>query len=508
MGAHYDVIIIGTGAGGGTLLSRLAPTGKRILVLERGDYIPRERENWDPEAIRTGHYRPQQLWRDAQDQAFRPFTHHCVGGNTKFFGGALLRLREDDFGEVQHYGGTSPAWPLAYADLERYYGEAEWLYHVHGARGSDPYEPTATTEYRHAPIAHEPRIAQLERGLRAQGLRPFPLPLAIRPSTNSSPVKLSLFDGYPDPTESKADSHVIAVAPALAYANVELRTGHVVTHLVTSNSGRAVQQVVARHGEDLVTFEADLVVVACGAIESAALLLRSASTQHPNGLANGSDQVGRNYMSHHNGALIAITREPNPSPFQKTLALTDFYRRGPGSELPLGSVQLMGRSTPEDLVSLLAGHLPTLSAEQAAANSVDFWLTAEDLPIAENRVTLTRDREIKLSYRATNLAAYDALERALRGVLERVLGPELVFTSYRLDVSGVSHQCGTLRFGVDPRSSVLNLDCRSHEIENLYVVDASFFPSCGAVNPSLTIMANALRVGDHLVERMAGRAAA
>jgi choline dehydrogenase-like flavoprotein len=502
MATHYDVIIIGTGAGGGTLLSRLAPTGKRILVLERGDYVPRERENWDPEAIRTGHYRPHELWRDAQDQTFRPFTHHCVGGNTKFFGGALLRLRDDDFDEVQHHGGTSPAWPLAYADLERYYGEAEWMYHVHGARGTDPYEPVASTEYRHPAMPHEPRIARLERALCAEGLRPFPLPLAIRPAPGSSPVKLSLFDGYPDPTESKADSHVIAVAPALAHPNVELRTGHRVTQLITTRDGRSVRQVIARHGDETETFEADLVVVACGAIESAALLLRSASTQHPNGLANGSDQVGRNYMSHHNGALIAITREPNPSAFQKTLALTDFYRRGPGSDLPLGSIQLMGRSTPADLAPLLAD-LPTLSPEQAAANSVDFWLTAEDLPILENRVTLTSDAGIKLSYRPTNLVAYELLDRTLRSVLERVLGPEVVFTGYRLDVSGVSHQCGTLRFGADPQRSVLNLDCRAHELDNLYAVDASFFPSCGAVNPSLTIMANALRVGDHLIERLA-----
>ncbi|HKP63793.1 MAG TPA: GMC family oxidoreductase [Polyangiales bacterium] len=508
MSEHYDVIIIGTGAGGGTLLSRLAPTGKRILVLERGSYIARERENWDPEAIRTGHYRPQQLWHDAQDQTFRPFTHHCVGGNTKFYGGALLRLREDDFGEVRHHGGTSPAWPIRYADLERYYGQAEWLYHVHGTRGSDPYEPAASTAYRHPALAHEPRIAQLERDLRAEGLRPFPLPLAIRPSGASNPVKLTLFDGYPDPTESKADSHVIAVAPALAQPNVELRTGHFVERLVTNPSGRAVQRVVASHAGGTETFDADLVVVACGAIESAALMLRSATEQHPRGLANGSDLVGRNYMSHHNGALIAITREPNPSPFQKTLAMTDFYRHGPGSELPLGTVQLMGRSTPGDLVGLLSDQLPSLSPELAAANSIDFWLTAEDVPNADNRVTLSRDGAIKLSYRPTNLTAYELLERTLRDLLARVLGPELVFTGYRLDVSGVSHQCGTLRFGVDARNSVLDLDCRAHELDNLYVVDASFFPSSGAVNPSLTIMANALRVGDHLIERMNVRAAA
>lgn len=500
---RYDVIIIGTGAGGGTLLSRLAPTGKRILVLERGTFLPRERENWDPAAIAGGRYRARLTWHDADGGTFRPFTHHFVGGNTKLYGAALLRLREHDFGAVRHHGGISPAWPLGYADFEPYYAEAESLYHVHGRSGDDPHEPRRSGAYAHAPLPHEPRIAELEQRLRAQGLRPFALPLGLRPREASAPdVNLSLFDGYPDPTETKADAHVIAVAPALARPNVELRTRCFVERLCTSASGREVTGVQAHTPEGIETLDADLVVVSCGAIESAALFLRSISDAHPHGIANGHDLVGRHYMCHHNGALLAVACEENPSRFQKTLALTDFYRAGPGSDRPLGSIQLMGRSTPADFAGLQG-----IEPRAAAARSIDFWLTAEDLPERDNRVTLRADGAVALHYRPNNLAAFEGLRDTFKGVLRRALGDDLRFVGYRLDISGVSHQCGTLRFGNDPRSSVLDLNCRAHGVDNLYAVDGSFFPASGAVNPSLTIMANALRVGDHLIERQQAVAA-
>lgn len=501
---RYDVIVIGTGAGGGTLLHRLAPSGKRILVLERGDFLPRERENWDPAAVAAGRYRARLTWYDADDRPLTPFTHHFVGGNTKLYGGALLRLREHDFAQVTHHGGISPAWPIGYDVFEPYYSEAEWLYHVHGRRGDDPHEPRASKPYRHAARPHEASIGELEQRLRAQGLRPFPLPLALRPGApHTAPVHLGLFDGFPDPTETKADAHVIAVAPALQQPNVELRTGHCVERLLCSPSGREVTSVLARDAHGLHHFSADLVVVACGAIESAALLLRSHSDAHPAGLANAHDLVGRHYMSHHNGALLAVTSQPNPARFQKTLALTDFYRSGPDSELPLGAVQLMGRSAPADFAALEG-----IDPRDAAARSVDFWLTAEDLPDPDNRVRLRADGALQLRYRPNNLLAYERLQAALAQALQRALGDDLRFTGYRLDVSGVSHQCGTLRFGADARSSVLDLDCRAHGVDNLYVVDGSFFPASGAVNPSLTIMANALRVGDHLLARLASRAQA
>jgi choline dehydrogenase-like flavoprotein len=501
--SHYDIIIIGTGAGGGTLLHKLAPTGKRILVLERGTFLPRERENWDPGAIASGRYRSPTRYRDQHGQAFQPFTHHWVGGNTKLYGAALLRMREHDFAAVQHFGGTSPAWPIEYTELEPYYSEAEWLYHVHGARGADPHDPHASRPYRHAPLEHEPSIAALADGLRRQGLQPFPLPVGLRPAgLGQAPATMSLFDGYPDPTESKADAHVIGVAPALSLPNVELRTERFVERLLTTPSGRAVHRVIATHRGEPEAYSADVVVVACGAIESAALFLRSVSSAHPRGLANAHDLVGRHYMSHHNGALLAIGREPNDSQFQKTLALTDFYRKSSVSDFPLGTVQLMGRSTSEDLAPLLARAQLDMPPALAARRCIDFWLTSEDVPSSDNRVTLDADRGVRLHYTPTNLRAFEGLRRELGAVLTRVLGPDMHSVGYQLDVSGTSHQCGTLRFGADARSSVLDLDCRAHDVDNLYVTDGSFFPSSSAVNPSLTIMANALRVGDRLIARM------
>jgi choline dehydrogenase-like flavoprotein len=503
---HYDIIVIGTGAGGGTLLTRLAPTGKRILVLEGGDFMPRERENWDPRAIAAGRYRADVTYRDADDKPFRPFTHHFVGGNTKLYGAALLRLREHDFGEIRHHGGVSPAWPLGYDVFEPYYSEAEWLYHVRGERGTDPHDPRASRAYRHAAVPHEPRIAALAGALRTQRLRPFPLPLGIRPpAAQQTAVTLSLFDGYPDPTETKADAHVIGVAPALAHPNVELRTGRWVERLTTNASGTAIDGVIARHASEVETYRADLVIVSCGAIESAALFLRSSNAAHPHGLANGHDQVGRHYMTHHNGALLAIADQPNDSAFQKTLALTDFYRQAPDSERPLGAVQMMGRTDADDLAPLIRDLLPNVKPSDAAARCIDFWLTAEDLPVPSNRITLTRERAIQVHYTPNNLVAFDGLKATLTRVLQKALGADTTFTGYRLDISGVSHQCGTLRFGVDPESSVLDLECRAHGIDNLYAVDGSFMPASGAVNPSLTIMANALRVGDQLLARMSKR---
>ncbi len=506
-GTHWDVIIVGTGAGGGTLAQRLAPTGKRILLLERGEFLPREPENWsEDEVVTRGRYRAKESWLDADGNAFEPFTHFWVGGNTKLYGAALFRLREDDFTEVAHCDGVSPAWPLSYRELEPYYAQAEHLYHVHGQAGLDPYEPPRSGPYPHPPLAHEPRIADLARGLAAAGLEPFPLPIGLRsPQGQQAPVRLGAFDGFPDPTESKADAHVVGVASALCAPNVELRTGALVEQLLTSPSGREVTGVVVRSAEGVQTLRAHIVVLSCGAIMSAALLLRSRSGAHPRGLANGSDQVGRNYMSHNNGALISYSAIPNPSRFQKTFALTDYYRARADTPFPLGSIQLMGRSDGPGLRALFEARLPGISEPQLRAHTLDFWLTTEDLPLAQNRVRITPGGQVQLHYTRTNGEAH----RLLQHKLERALctaepNAGHLFASYQLGIAGVSHQCGTLRFGTDPARSVLDLYCRAHELDNLYAVDASFFCSSGAVNPSLTIMANALRVGDHLAERLAG----
>jgi choline dehydrogenase-like flavoprotein len=505
--SEWDVIIIGTGAGGGTLALRLAETGKRILLLERGELLPREAENWsEHEVVTRGRYRAKEEWLDAQDRPFTPFTHYCVGGNTKLYGAALLRLRAHDFEATRTFDGISPAWPLSYAEFEPYYARAEQLYGVHGEAGRDPHEPPRSGPYPHAALAHEPRIAALAARLEQIGLRPFPLPLGLRSTTEASgeaPIALGLFDGYPDPNETKADAHVVGVKPALRSPNVALRTGALVERLETSASGREVTGVHVRSAHGVEPLRAHLVVLACGAIQSAALLLRSHGPAHPRGLCNAHDLVGRHYMTHNNGALIMHSRHPNDARFQKTFALMDFYRRAPDSDLPLGSVQLMGKSDRATLRALFAELIPDGDGDALSRHTVDFWLTAEDLPRYQSRVTLAPSGQIKLHYTPSNREALRRLRAALMTALARA-EPDSAqrFAHYELGIDGVSHQVGTLRFGDDPTASVLDRFCRAHALDNLYVCDGSFFCSSGAVNPSLTIIANALRVGDHLAARL------
>ena len=505
-----DVIIIGTGAGGGTLAHALASSGKRILMIERGGFLPRERENWDPVAVfRDGRYVAREKWYDKYDAPFAPYTHYWVGGNTKVYGAALLRMREFDFGEVRHYGGVSPAWPIGYRDLEPYYTRAEQLYSVHGQRGADPYDPPASAPYPHPYLPHEPRIQELFDDLTRSGCRPFPLPIGVRLGDRPAPrpeCRLSHFDGFPDPTEVKADAHVVAVQPALRHPQVSILTDSFVERLLTSASGRDITGVVVRRGEALETYRGNIVVVACGAINTAALMLRSANDRHPSGLANRSGQVGRNYMCHNNGLFIAVSQRPNPSQFQKTFGLTDFYRGADDSDLPLGTIQLMGKLDLDSLRGLAKEALPDVPAERMSAHSIDFFLTAEDLPDPDNRITLRPDGAVRVSYTENNLEAYERLRlkltELLTGIDRKRGGRGGVYLHTKLGISGVSHQSGTMRFGRDPRTSVLDENCKAHDLDNLYVVDSSFFPSSSAVNPSLTIMANALRVGDHLLERL------
>lgn len=518
MSDHFDIAIIGTGAGGGTLARHLAPSGKRIIVLDRGQYLPRERENWDSKAVfDEKRYLAKETWFDKDDQPFEPYTHYWIGGNTKVYGAALLRLRPSDFGEVRHFGGVSPAWPLSYADFEPYYTRAETMYTVHGDRGSDPCEPPAERPFPYPALPPEPRMKELFDDLSSLGYRPFPMPLGVRPTTatpGEAPYRFSQFDGYPDLTEVKADAHVVGVRPAASHSNVTVWPGAYVDKLVTSADGKRVAEIrLVREGRQE-AIRADIVVLACGAINSAALLLRSASSQHPRGLANSSDQVGRNYMCHQNGCFIAVSDTPNPSPFQKYFGMTDFYH-GPGKgdepQLPLGIIQLMGKPDPGTLEWLKGDKMPGVSVREIMPRTIDFFLTAEDLPSPDNRITLRPDGSIRVTYHRNNAEAYDRLQRKLIEALDKVDAKRgrgrSVYLAERLGVGGVSHQNGTLRFGRDPKSSVLDLNCKAHDLENLYAVDGSFFPSSGAVNPSLTIMANALRVGDHLLERVGAAAA-
>ena len=515
----WDVIIIGSGPGGGALALRLAETGKRILILERGDYLKREPDNWSAKKVFVeGKYQSPETWYDRSGKTFHPGLHYCVGGNSKVYGSALFRLRERDFGEVVHSDGVSPAWPLPYSVFEPYYAKAETLFHVHGLRGADPTEPPSSGPYPFKPVTHEPRMQALSDALEKIGHHPFPQPLGIlldevgtRALPNSPCIRCSAFDGFPCLTNGKADAQTVCVDPALAHSNVTLLTGAYVERLETDPTGRTVVGVhVVRDGEPEV-YRADIVVSACGALSTALLMFRSASDAHPNGLANASDQVGRNYMRHNNAAFMAVSREPNDTVFQKTLALTDFYFGADDWEYPLGCIQTNGKSHGEQVEGeALPGFLqwfPGMPFDEMARHSIDFWVMSEDLPRPENRITLSRDGRVTLDDNPTGQEAHARLRHKLEGLLTHVdAHPNLLHRSLYLGkdipVGGTAHQAGTMRFGVDARSSVLNLDCRAHGVDNLYAVDAGFFPSIGAVNPTLTIVANALRVGDHLAERL------
>ena len=424
------------------------------------------------------------------------------------YGAALFRFRESDFDEVNHYGGVSPAWPFGYDTLDKYYDDAEKLYSVHGKRGVDPSEPPASMEYPRQPLPYEPLIQDLERKLKRLGLQPFPLPMGVKLpqdyTATEAPVVLENFDGFPDLTDSKADGQVMCLRPALVNKNVTLRTQAYVEKLETNPSGKKISSVIAIINNERIVFTGDIVIVACGAVNTAALFLRSKNDQHPDGLANSSDQVGRNLMLHHNGCLVAFTKKKNDCVFQKSLGIADFYHGADDSLLPLGEIQLMGRNDPDTILWLAEKLYPGKSYAELKEMTIDFWLTAEDLPHPDNRVTLRKDGGIKVSYTRNNYTAYEKLKEKLKKIFEQLgeIDPDYKNTQwngYDLDISGMSHQNGTLRFGTDPVNSVLDLNCKTHDLDNVYVVDASFFPSCGAFNPALTIAANALRVGDHII---------
>jgi choline dehydrogenase-like flavoprotein len=513
----YDVIIIGTGAGGGTLARQLAPSGKRILLLERGDWLPREPANWLAQDVFVDNrYVSEDTWYDGNGTAFQPQIHYFVGGATKLYGAALYRLRAEDFGEIRHHDGIAPAWPISYDELEPFYSRAEQLYEVHGAHGEDPTEPFASMPYPNPAVSHEPRIQQLADDLEAAGFTPFHAPCGVRLNEANMPysacVRCMNCDGFPCAVHGKSDADVLGVRPALEHANVTLLTNAHATKLLTGAGGKAISTVVVERGDGTTeSYGADIVVLACGAANTAKLLLLSADERNANGLANSSDQVGRNYMFHNSQAVLALSRDENPTVFQKTLGLNDFYFAGNGHDYPLGNIQMVGKSqTPmfhgeKPGATMLAPHW---TLDKVALHAVDFWLSTEDLPRAENRVTVDRDGKLTLNYKSTNDVPKQDLYNQLRSMLGKLhfesdhLFHRFAYMKNEIPVAGVAHQAGTCRMGSDPATSVVNADCRAHELDNLYIVDTSVFPSIGAVNPALTAMANALRVGDHLLDRL------
>ena len=516
MSESYDVIIIGTGAGGGTLAHALAGSGKRILLLERGDFLPREMDNWDAKPVFvTGKYISKDTWFDRDGKGFQPQVHYFVGGATKMYGAALYRLRPGDYGEVKHVDGVSPAWPLSYDDFEPWYSAAEQLYQVHGEHGEDPTEGRWSQQYPWPPVSHEPRLQQIHDGLAKGGWHPFHAPCGIlldeadRP--NSTCIRCAWCDGYPCLVHAKSDAEVIAVRPLLGRPNVTLLRGAEVTRLQTDDSGRTVTGVVVTRDGNREVYTGDIVAVCAGAANSAKILLSSASDKHPRGLANGSDQVGRNYMFHNSRAISALCTECNETVYQKTLGLNDFYSATKDYPYPMGNIQMVGKSNAEAMRGEQPDKTwfaPEWSLTDVAKHSVDWWLTTEDLPVPENRVTLDTDGNIHLTYSNTNLEEHDRLYGELKkilnhtGMAEHHLWRKNFYADMDIPLAVCAHQAGTCRFVTDPATSVLDVTCKAHELDNLYVVDNSFFPSIGAVNPALTAIANALRVGQHITDRI------
>jgi choline dehydrogenase-like flavoprotein len=489
-----DIVIIGSGMGGGTLAFALRNRGAKILIVERGGYLPREPENWSPtEVFVAKRYRTTETFLDGRGKPFRPSIYYAVGGCTKVYGAALSRFRREDFAALESEDGVSPAWPINYDELEPYYAEAERLFRVHGTAGADPIEGTRSTPFPYPAVPHEPVIAEVAESFVRQGLRPFPLPLGIDLREGGTCIRCKTCDGFPCQVLAKSDAEVCVTQPALESPNVSIMTGARAVVLRTDPTGRRISGLEIDLDGERRTVIASTYVLAAGAINSAALLLRSASDRHPNGIANSTGLVGRNYMAHVNSALMAIRPKANGTVFQKTLAVNDWYFGDSSSQVGMGHAQLLGKLQ----AGMLAASLPRVPIQvlaELAGRSVDWYLMTEDLPHPDNRVSLDASGRVVVRFRPNNVRLHKRLLRSMATAMRRA-GYPLIQTR-RFGLEATAHQCGTVRFGDDPSASVLDPLCRTHDVANLFVVDASFLPSSSAQNPALTVAAQALRVAE------------
>ena len=488
-----DVVVIGSGVGGGTTALALARRGVDVLALERGQRLPREPENWSPRAVFIqGRYKTAERWLDGTGNAFTPGVHYVVGGNTKVYGASLPRFREQDFSAIEHREGTSPAWPFSYADLEPYYAEAESMYRVHGTPDDDPTAPWRSTPFPYPALEHESYIADLAGRLREQGVNPTSNAMGIDRRPGGSCIRSATCDGFPCPLGAKSDAETCGIDPAIATGHARLQTDTHVRRIVTDDTGRRVDHLVAEGPDGPTKITGGKFVLAAGAVNSAALLLASADAKHPRGLANSSDQVGRNFMMHNNAHIVAIDlNRRNDVTFQKTLSVNDWYSDG-GDGFPLGAMQLIGKVQGLMMKSAAPRGVPLGLLNQIARRSVEWLIMAEDLPTPDNRVTVDRAGRITTARVAQGVATHRRLLKRAKRLL-RSVGYDAILTQH-FDIGMNSHQCGTVVAGHDPDASVLDPWCKTHELDNLWVLDGGFFPSSAAMNPALTIAAQALRV--------------
>lgn len=493
MSETADIVIIGSGIGGASLAHSLAPSGLRIVILERGRHLTDSPEARDDVAIfQKGFYRSSEEWLGTDGESFLPGNYYYVGGNSKFFGAVMYRYRREDFAPRPHMDGASPGWPMSYDELSPWYDAAEDVFRVRGSATDDPTEPRHEKPYSYPPVPDEPAIAAVRRRLEKAGVHPASLPLSIDIDAWLKRAPTG-WDAFPNTGTGKIDAEVGPLASALAHPNVRLVTGASVMRLETDGTGRRVIAAVYRRDGVEYRISAGRFAVAAGAVQSAALLLRSANGMHPTGLGNSSDQLGRNFMNHNTTAMLAVNPfAANSCVYQKTIAFNDFYNEDNETGFPLGNVQLLGHITGNILKANLPMPAPAWLARLVARHAYGWFLTSEDLPNPESRVTV-RDDRIVMHWIRSNMRAHEALIKKTRAVMRKAGFP--IVLTHTFGRKTTSHQCGTARMGRDPQSSVVDLDCRSHDVENLYITDASVLPTSAAVNPALTIAALAIKAG-------------
>ncbi|MES2434899.1 MAG: GMC family oxidoreductase [Pseudomonadota bacterium] len=494
-----DVIIIGSGIGGATLASALAASGLQIVIVEKGErLLPSPQARDDVAIFQRGHFAPKEQWLGSDGTPFVAGNYYVVGGNSKFFGAVMYRYREADFHPRPHMGGTAPGWPLTYADLAPWYDKAEALFRVRGTAGEDPTEPPHASPYSYPPVPDEPVMRKVRTRLQTAGAHPSSLPLAIDIDAWLAEGQTG-WDAFPNTGKGKIDAESGPLTDALKHPNVTLMTGAEVLRLETDANGGQITAAVIRHQGRETRLTARAFAVAAGAIQTAALLLRSANAAHPSGLANGSDQVGRNFMNHNSSAMLCFDpRLRNTSVYQKTLSLNDFYNSDPDTGLPLGNVQGLGRIT----APILKANLPLLPmplARLLARYAFGWFLQSEDLPNPDSRV-MVQNGQIVMHWQRSNMASHLALIARTKAVMKRAGFP--VVLTHTFGRKTTSHQCGTARLGVDPSRSVVNLECQSHQIANLWITDASVLPTSAAVNPALTVAALALKAAPKLLAQL------
>ena len=494
---HYDFIIIGSGAAGGTMASSLASGGHAVLLLERGQQMPLADQNVaDVDLFRKDRYHPKEQWFGTDGDPFSPQTIYALGGNTKIWGGVLERLRDQEWAGLALQAGQAPGWGLSQGDFEPWYDKAESLYRVHGQRGIDPTEPAAARPYDFAPRPVEPFFEELRLAFGRQGVRPYPLPL-------------SWSESAADPS---GDAELFGVDLACASTSFVVRSGAEVRRLHVNPSGTEVRGVEAVVDGQSWIFMGHQVVLAAGAINSPAILLRSATDRHPRGLANGSDQVGRNLMKLQLTSILQLATEPNSGRYPRSFAINDYLWGDKNVSFPLGAIQngggvlqdaLFAESPP--VLSLVTKLLPNFGLNQLASRSISWWAMSPVLPDPHNRVSLRGDR-IQITYQPNNREAHDRLVYRWIDTLKAVeADPECHVVKEapthprgEAPLSAIGYSCGTCRMGDNPATSVVDLQGRSHELANLTIADASVFPACPAMGFGLTVIANALRIAEGL----------